>query len=590
MALYSEITADIDAAERGSQVGAFFDFDGTIIYGFSATVFIREQLRAGFINLEEFAKLTRWLTSFGLGSMDFASMLALSSQFLADMPEDKIEDFSKSVYEKYIAKSIYPESRALIEAHLAKGHTVAIISSATQYQIKYAAEDLNIEHCFSSMLEISDKKLTGKINQSCFGVGKVRAAQKLIKEKTLDPKQCFFYSDGDEDLPLLELVGNPRPLNPNKKLKSIAKKNDWQIREFNSRGLPSLQKVARTVGAYSSFLSSIAAGLPILALTRSARKARNFSTSLFADSASALIGLDLKVKNEHNLWSQRPAVFIFNHQSKTDLLIIASLLRRDIVGVGKQEIKNIPLIGSALENMGMVMIDRKNATSSIEAMRPLVEAINDQQVSVCIAPEGTRSVSKKLAPFKKGAFHIAMQAKVPIIPIVIHNALDSAPKGQFLFTPSTVEVEVLEPVDTANWQTNELTDNIDKIWSSFQCSLDRNSAPTKKPTRKKTATSKATPKKQKSVISKNEPTKTKETAARVKKSTIKREKPANGRTANTSSEQAIGSSKNKSLTSKAERDQSKPKTKKLRSTRKKVITTEQMPDIQSLLVTENPIK
>ena len=81
------------------------------------------------------------------------------------------------------------------------------------------------------------------------------------------------------------------------------------------------------------------AGLPVYALTGSRRESLNFSFSLFADTASALIGMDLKVKGEEHLWSHRPAVFVFNHQSKADVVIVAKLLRRDIAGVGKQEIK-----------------------------------------------------------------------------------------------------------------------------------------------------------------------------------------------------------------------------------------------------------
>lgn len=467
MTVYSKVIEEIEASESGSHIAAFFDFDGTIIHGFSAFVFIREQLREGHINLQEFIEIGRLMVSFGMGSMDFSNMLALTSQFLTDMPEDTMEDFSKRVYEKFIAKSIYPESRALIEAHLRKGHTIAIISSATQYQVKYAAEDLGVENVFTSILEVDDNVITGRIISSCYGMGKVNAARRLIDEKNIETSKSYFYSDGDEDLPLLELVGNPRPLNPNRELQAIAEDNKWLVRKFKSRGFPTLQGMTRTIAAYGSLLTSFAAGAPILALTGSTKKARNFSISVFADSAAALIGLELKVKNEHFLWSQRPAVFIFNHQSKTDFLIATSLLRKDIVGIGKQELKKIPVIGPVLEQAGIVMIDRKNTSSSIEAMKPLVAAMKEEQQSVCIAPEGTRSVSKKLAPFKKGAFHIAMQAQVPIVPIVIHNALDSAPKGRFEFTPCTVEVEVLEPVDTSDWTLANMEEKIEAVWQKY---------------------------------------------------------------------------------------------------------------------------
>jgi putative phosphoserine phosphatase/1-acylglycerol-3-phosphate O-acyltransferase len=233
----------------------------------------------------------------------------------------------------------------------------------------------------------------------------------------------------------------------------------------------------RSIAATVSLVPSFAAGLPIYALTGSRRDALNFSLSLFADAASALINLDLDVKGEEHLWSRRPAVFIFNHQSKADVVIVARLLRQDIAGVGKQEIKRMPVIGKVLELGGVVMIDRKNAASAIEAMAPLVDAMRQEGKSVVLAPEGTRTISPKLGPFKKGAFHLAMQAGVPIVPIVIHNAGDVAPKGDFVFRPATVDVEVLPPVDTAHWQAETIDEHVREVRNLFLRTLGQPEEP-----------------------------------------------------------------------------------------------------------------
>ncbi len=460
MSQYEKVVAEIKAGPSGPQIAAIFDFDGTIINGFSVGPHLREQVRAGHIAPGELLELSRALVAFGLGQMDFSTMLALSAQFLAGIKAEEMETFSREVHEKFITKNVYPESRALIDAHKEMGHTVAIISSATQFQVEPAAVDLDIPYFYSSMLEVKKGALTGEVEKPRYGYGKVEAAEELFKELDIDRKKSFFYSDGDEDIPLLDLVGKPRPLNPNSKLRKHAKDNNWLIRDFNSRGRPSIMRASRTLGAYAALVTSFAAGLPILMLTGSRRKARNFSMSVFADTASALIGLEMNVKNEHHLWSHRPAVIIFNHQSKSDVTIMASLVRRDMVGIGKQEIKKIPIIGQVMQYAGTVFIDRKNKDSSIESMKPLIKMMHDEQVCVCIAPEGTRSVSKHLEPFKKGAFHIAMQAQVPIVPVVIHNAIDSAAKGQFFFNPCTVDVEILEPIDTSDWKVETIDQHI----------------------------------------------------------------------------------------------------------------------------------
>ena len=469
MSLHKDVIAEIEASEEGPHIGAFFDFDGTIIYGYSAMTFIREQVKRGDVSAKEFAELAAAMTSFGLGSIGFSSMMVVTSQLLRGMTEASYMEFAQELHEKYIARLIYPESRALIEAHKRKGHTVAIISSALPYQVRPAADNLGIDNLLCTHLEVVDGKFTGSVvRPTCFGPGKVAAAEQLSVDYGVDLDQTFFYSDSHDDLELLERVGNPRALNPNRKLTGIAERNGWPIRRFASRGRAGVTDWVRAVAATSSVVTSFVAGLPIWALTGSRRRAQNFSAALFAETASALIGLNLKVNGEHNLWAQRPAVFIFNHQSKADVVIMVSLLRRDIAAIGKKEIRNIPLVGRVMEFAGTVLIDRANSGSAIEAMQPLVDIIRNEGKSVVVAPEGTRTTTPQLAPFKKGAFHLAIQAGVPIVPVVIHNALDSAPKGDFIFHPATVEVDVLPPVDTSDWRAETIDQHVAQVRAMFQ--------------------------------------------------------------------------------------------------------------------------
>jgi putative phosphoserine phosphatase/1-acylglycerol-3-phosphate O-acyltransferase len=477
MTVHKDVVSNIEAAPQGSQVGAFFDFDGTLIAGFSATVFLKEQIRRGEVSPQEFLEMLSALAQFSLGGMGFSGLMSTAAQFMRGVREADYIAFGEELYEQQIARRIYPESRALVKAHRERGHTVAIISSATPYQVEPVARDLGIEHVICSRYEVEEGVFTGGIERPlCFAQGKVQAAESLAERFGVDLAQSFFYSDSDDDIELLNRVGNPRPLNPNTRLTEIAERHGWPIRRFRSRGQPGVFDLLRSVAATVSLVPTALAGLPIWALTGSEREARNFVTSLFADVSSALIGLKLVVRGEENLWLRRPAVFVFNHQSKADVVIIARLLRRDITGVGKKEIKNIPIIGKTMELAGTVFIDRANAASAIEAMQPLVDALRNEGKSVVIAPEGTRSVSPRLAPFKKGAFHLAMQAGVPIVPIVIHNAGDVAPKGDFVFRPATVEVDVLPPVDTGGWRADTIEQHVAEVRRLFQATLGQASA------------------------------------------------------------------------------------------------------------------
>jgi putative phosphoserine phosphatase/1-acylglycerol-3-phosphate O-acyltransferase len=474
MRRYDKIIKEVEQSPEGPHIGAFFDFDGTIIYGYSAITYLREQIRRGDVKPRQLLEIVATMTNFGLGNMGFSAMMSSTSKYLKGVEEKDYVEFGEALYKKHIAKLVYPESQALIEAHLKKGHTVALISAATPYQVNAAAEELGIEHVRCTRLETAAGRFTGNvIKPTCYGMGKVAAAQGFEDSHGVQPKQSYFYSDSDEDIQLLEYVGKPRPLNPNAKLRRIASGRGWPVQDFNSRGNVGIKDYVRTLAAQGSMLTSALAGIPIYALTGSMRKSRNFSVSLFADMATSLAGIELDVTGEENVWTNRPCVFVFNHQSQADTIIIPALLRRDLAGVGKKEIGDMPIIGKLMQIGGTVLIDRENTASAMEAMMPLVDAIQKEGQCVCIAPEGTRSTSTNLGRFKKGAFHLALQAGVPVVPIVIHNAIDVAPRGQFIIRPATVKITVLPPVDTSAWTAQTMGEHVDQVRDMFLEELDQ---------------------------------------------------------------------------------------------------------------------
>jgi putative phosphoserine phosphatase / 1-acylglycerol-3-phosphate O-acyltransferase len=105
-------------------------------------------------------------------------------------------------------------------------------------------------------------------------------------------------------------------------------------------------------------------------------------------------------------------------------------------------------------------------------LAPVVEKLRDG-VSIAIAPEGTRSATPRLGRFKKGAFHIAMEAGVPIVPIVIRNAGDVMWKGSPLIRKGTIDVAVLKPVSTEGWKVDELDERIADIRQRYLDTLER---------------------------------------------------------------------------------------------------------------------
>ncbi len=208
-------------------------------------------------------------------------------------------------------------------------------------------------------------------------------------------------------------------------------------------------------------------GLVVLLFSGDRQRASNRMIGLWAHLASKIAGLRIVVENESYIEQARPAVFIFNHQSAADILIICAVLRSDFAPVAKREIRAHPILGPAFAFAGAVFVDRFNHEQAIRALQPAIDTLR-RGVSIAIAPEGTRSVDGRLGQFKKGAFRLAMAAKVPIVPVVIRNASEAVPPRGIFLRPATVRVIVRPPIRTEDWTRDDLDAKIAEVRAVFQ--------------------------------------------------------------------------------------------------------------------------
>jgi putative phosphoserine phosphatase/1-acylglycerol-3-phosphate O-acyltransferase len=319
-------------------------------------------------------------------------------------------------------------------------------------------------------MEVKKGHFTGKIEEMCWGEGKARAAKRFAKANTVDLSKSFFYTDSFDDYPLLEIVGNPCATNTDNRLSQIAFENGWPILRFDETKDQPFVNTFRTGLAAASIYPSAIKGLLHGAMTMSRQEAVNATVASIGDLGTKFAGLDIAVKGKQNLEDFRPAVFCFNHQSSADFFILSKLLRKDVTGVAKKELELSPM-GPIFKAFGAIFIDRSNKEKAIKSMNHAAEVLKNG-ISVAIAPEGTRSGSKALGAFKKGAFHLAMSAGVPIIPIVIKNAYMALPKGSSVFKPTHIEVVVLDPVDTSEWKRKHVDIYVKEVRDLFLKELE----------------------------------------------------------------------------------------------------------------------
>jgi putative phosphoserine phosphatase/1-acylglycerol-3-phosphate O-acyltransferase len=479
-----ELITEIYAAPRGPEVAAFFDYDGTVISGYSAMAFYNKRLRELDIGVTELAKMT-WASLRGVRSdKDFAELLELSLSPWRGKTYGELMALGESLFKHEIAGQLHHEVWELIAAHHEMGHTVVLASSATPFQVQPMARDLGAQHVLCTEVEVVDGRITGRpAGAPLWGLGKARAARALAADEGFDLPASFAYSNGDEDVMFLESVGNPVAVAPEHGLAREAARRGWPVLQCVARGgPPGALEVLRTVGFYGGFAGAFGAGLGVGLLRRSKRDLLDVSTALGPDLGLSLAGIRVDVqRGAEYLSSVRPCVFVFNHQSKIDPIVVMKLVRGKLTGVAKKEAKNIPGFGQMFQLADVAFVDRGNTGQAKQALEPAVAKVRDEGISLIIAPEGTRSATPKLGPFKKGAFHIAMQAGVPIVPIVIRNAGEVMWRGAQVMKAGTVEVVVLPPVSTTGWRTAAIGAHADQVRDMFLDTLahwpGRHSAP-----------------------------------------------------------------------------------------------------------------
>lgn len=228
----------------------------------------------------------------------------------------------------------------------------------------------------------------------------------------------------------------------------------------------------RTGAGAAGLSTATAVAIGLGALNRSRRRTVNTLASAGTALSLALAGVGLDVVGAQHLWSHRPAVFIFNHQSALDVLVIANLVGRDVTGVVKREASHDPRFAVLGALAGVAYVDRRDHRQAVAALSDVVNRI-DSGVSIAIAPEGTRSRTGAVGPFKTGAFHMAQQAGVPVVPVVLRGTGALMPPGSLLVHPGTVEAAVLEPIDVSGWDEGEFHERVEAVRQLFVDTLER---------------------------------------------------------------------------------------------------------------------
>ena len=191
--------------------------------------------------------------------------------------------------------------------------------------------------------------------------------------------------------------------------------------------VPKAGFVARALGSYMALLISACFGVFISIVFRLVGYGQNAqwaTARCFKYTMLLFTGITFTVEDPKNiLGTQRPAVFVANHQTELDVLMLGCVFPKYCSMTAKASLKHTPFLGWFMRLSGAIFLDRKNSKDARQVMSGAADEMKNKRQSVYLFPEGTRSYSKEpmLLPYKKGAFHLAVQGQVPIVPIVVAN-------------------------------------------------------------------------------------------------------------------------------------------------------------------------
>ena len=214
---------------------AFFDLDKTIIAKSSSLAFSKPFQAGGLITRGAMLRSAYAQFVYLVGGADHDQMekiRAFMSQLVEGWDVETVKEIVAETLHHIVDPIVYDEAVSLMEEHHAIGRDVVIVSTSGMEVVGPIGEMLGADDVIASRLEIVDGKYTGEIDYYAYAEEKARAIERLAVARGYDLEQCFAYSDSITDAPMLEAVGHPHAVNPDKDLRRLAASQGWPILQF----------------------------------------------------------------------------------------------------------------------------------------------------------------------------------------------------------------------------------------------------------------------------------------------------------------------------------------------------------------------
>lgn len=260
-------TVDQPAIMPDPGVGAFFDVDNTMMRGASIYYFARGLAARKLFGARDMAKMVAGQLLFRVRGAENADHIDAAKQaalaFVAGQKVSDITALGEEIYDDNMAHRIWEESRELTQSHLEAGQRVWLVTATPVELAEILARRLGLTGALGTVAETDHGVYTGRlVGGLLHGAAKAAAVQALAEREGLDLTRCSAYSDSSNDLPMLELVGYPNAVNPDSRLRAIARDRDWPIHDFRKGRKATMTALPLAAGA-GVLVGGLAAGLAV---------------------------------------------------------------------------------------------------------------------------------------------------------------------------------------------------------------------------------------------------------------------------------------------------------------------------------------
>lgn len=218
------------------RVAAFFDLDRTLIRENTGQLYALNEFKHGRLTLRQLVQSSLWLLLHHVSLLDVESAYARAARHWKGAAGARVKELAAEWFRSDVASRLTPGGARTLARHRAQGHPLVLLSNTSGYIASAACDCWEMDHWLANIIPVDERgQITGVMDRPlCIGIGKVVKAEIWAREHGVSLEHSYFYSDSLSDLPMLERVGHPYVVNPDPRLRAVAKKRGWPVLDWST--------------------------------------------------------------------------------------------------------------------------------------------------------------------------------------------------------------------------------------------------------------------------------------------------------------------------------------------------------------------